>query len=71
MIRESGEHSRDAEIGQAVRKMFDEHLHLGSSCKRDFFLGLPQIRLDLDEYRSLIDLRLMVEDTIDADELGQ
>jgi len=63
--------SRDAEIGRAVREIFEKHLHLGAKCKRDYFLGLDQIRLDLAEYLALIDLRSMVEDTIDADELDQ
>jgi len=63
--------SRDAEIGRAVREMFAKHLHLGAECKRDYFLCLDQIRLDRLEYRALIDLRLMVEDTIERDELGQ
>jgi hypothetical protein len=57
--------SRDAVIGREVRKMFERHIHLGSDCKRDYFLGLDQIRLDLDEYRDLIALREMVEDKID------
>lgn len=61
--------SRDAAIGREVRKMFERHIHLGSECKRDYFLGLDQIRLDLDEYRDLIALREMVEDKIDPREL--
>lgn len=62
--------SRDAEIGREVRRIFAKYPHIGATyfTELHFHDGL---RLDADEWLALIDLRSMVEDTIEADELGQ
>jgi hypothetical protein len=61
--------SRDAEIGREVRRILAAHPNIGAI----YFTELEahdRLMLTLDAWLALIDLRKMVEDTIETDELG-
>lgn len=62
--------SRDAEIGREVRQILAKFPNIGATYFRELHFH-DGLRLDADEWIALIDLRKMIEDTIEADELGQ